>query len=111
VLGWLDKIHRPKDLKPGEVVLYSKFGQTIKLDEDGQIVCTDSTGSVLTLHQSGEVHIAPSAGITKITGSLEVSQSITAPTIDATSILTVANISVGPHTHSDPQGGSVGPMQ
>ncbi len=44
-------------------------------------------------------------------GAATFDTSVTAPAIDGTTSITVAGKDVGGHTHTDPQGGTVGPMQ
>lgn len=95
VLGWLDKTHRPKDLKPGEVCLYASHDQTVLLDELGQVVVTDQQGSTLTLLANGDVRIAPASGVLRLTGSLR-----------ATGDVVAGGVSLQDHVH---RGVQVGP--
>jgi len=44
-------------------------------------------------------------------GAASFDTSVTAPALDGTTSITVAGKDVGGHTHIDPQGGTVGPMQ
>jgi phage baseplate assembly protein V len=44
-----DRRHRPIDLKPGEVCLYSKHGQRITLKDDGSITIEPAAGKDLIL--------------------------------------------------------------
>ena len=44
-------------------------------------------------------------------GAASFDTSVTAPALDGTTSITVAGKDVGGHTHTDPQGGTVGPMQ
>lgn len=74
-LGWLDKVHRPKGLKPGEVKFYSKFGQSIFFDENGNVKIEDGTGSTIDM-VDGKVTITPSSGECIVQGTLTVTQGI-----------------------------------
>lgn len=47
---------RVKNLKSGEVALYSKFGQQILLKEDGSIVASPASGKSLVVESNLEVH-------------------------------------------------------
>ncbi len=53
-----DRRHRPKDLEPGEVVLYRQGGSQVRLRTDGSIA------------------LLPANGITQVQGTLQVSGSV-----------------------------------
>jgi phage baseplate assembly protein V len=78
VIGWMDKLHRPKGLEAGEVEFYAVFGQSLKFDKLGQVVITDATGSKTTLQANGDIVHAPSSQKMKVIGQLEVTKGITA---------------------------------
>lgn len=78
VLGWFDKAHRPKGLKPGEVKFYCVFGQTIFFDELGQVTITSASGSKTEYLANGDIVHTPSSQKMKVVGQLEVTKGITA---------------------------------
>lgn len=78
VIGWFDKTHRPTDLQPGEVKLYSAFGQSVFLDKLGQVVITSATGSKTEMLANGDIVHTPSSGKMKVVGDLQVTKGITA---------------------------------
>lgn len=78
VIGWFDKVHRPRDLVPGEVKLYSSFGQTVFLDKLGQVVITSASGSTTQMLASGDIVHTPSSGKMKVIGDLEVTKNVKA---------------------------------
>jgi hypothetical protein len=49
--------------------------------------------------------------VTQTGGAATFDTSVTTPALDGTISITVAGKDVGGHTHTDPQGGTVGPMQ
>jgi len=63
---------RPKNLKVGEVVLYSKFGQTILLKEDGSIVVTPKAGKKLVLDCDVEVTKTLTATTDVVVGTISL---------------------------------------
>jgi len=78
MLGWFDKAVRPKGLMPGEVQVYSSFGQSMLFNKDGEVIVTSKSGSTITLDKDGNAVIAPSGLKTMVTGDLLVSQNIIA---------------------------------
>jgi phage baseplate assembly protein V len=123
VIAWMDKTHRPRNLAKGELVLYSSHGQKIKFDQAGQVVITSASGSTITMNAAGEIVLVPSAGVTKITGALQVSGNIssgaaitagvsmTAPQVTGSTNVTSAGRGFNAHTHSgtEPGAGNSGP--
>lgn len=69
VLGWFDKLFRPRDLLPGEIKLYSKFGQTVFLDAAGGVLITDAAGSTYDM-RAGAITLTPSAGTVLVQGNI-----------------------------------------
>lgn len=80
VLGWFDKIFRPKNLLPGEVKLYSRFGQTVFLHAAGGVLITDAAGSTYDM-RAGVITLTPGAGTVQVVGSIHASGDITAGAI------------------------------
>lgn len=90
-LGFFDQTHRPKDLLPGEVCIYSKFGQKIKLKSDGGVHVSNSSGANIEINPEGKIGLSTSnsvdintsslnvTGPTKINGPLECTNSFSAP--------------------------------
>lgn len=76
VLAWLDRVHRPTGLEPGETVRYSVFGQRIKFDKLGQVLITDGAGSTVAMLANGDIVSTPASGVMKVVGSLQVSGNI-----------------------------------
>lgn len=95
VLGWLDKTHRPRGLKFGEVCLYASHGQTLLLDDLGQVVATSKAGSTIKLLANGDVQVTPASGVMRLTGSLR-----------ATGDVVAGSVSLQDHVH---RGVQVGP--
>ncbi|GBR00554.1 phage baseplate assembly protein [Acetobacter oeni] len=84
IVGTLDKKNRPKNLKPGQVCLFTQAGDQILLDNgDDGITITPKGGTVLI---NGNCHI---------TGKLTVDGDVVA-----------AGISLDDHTHSGVEAGS-----
>ena len=85
--------------------------------QSGQGAIVDGAGSYVRLNNDGTITLGANVGINSTTplltqtGNLKVTGTITAPNVDATTDLTVAGLSTINHTHTDPQGGTVGPMQ
>jgi hypothetical protein len=83
----------------------------------GQGAIVDKGGSYVRLNGDGTITLGASTGITSTTpllkqvGDMEVTGTVTAPNVVATADVTVAGLSVVNHNHTDPQGGTVGPMQ
>lgn len=76
VLAWLDRVHRPTGLEPGETVRYSMFGQRIKFDKLGQVLITDGSGSTVQMLANGDIVCTPSSGLMVVDGELEVTQNM-----------------------------------
>jgi len=54
---------RLKDLEPGEVALFTKFGSKILLNKDGEITLTADCGSEIYLKQNGDAKIKVSGDV------------------------------------------------
>ncbi|MES2685736.1 MAG: phage baseplate assembly protein V [Pseudomonadota bacterium] len=112
VIGWMDKLHRPKGLEPGEVCFYAVFGQRIKFDKLGQVLITDQTGSTVLLDASGDIVQTPSSGILRVNGTMEVSGGInavgaitTAGSVNAVGDVIGDGVSLSNHVHPGVQPG------
>ncbi|MDE2098623.1 MAG: phage baseplate assembly protein [Patescibacteria group bacterium] len=102
---------RVRGLQKGEACVYDNQGQTIYFKKGGGILMTDKAGSVVNLNGDGTGSMTFGSGLTvnanvKVAGTLEVTQNITADKDVIVSGLSTLN-----HNHTDPQGGTVGPMQ
>lgn len=111
VIGTNHQQFRIRSLKKGEVCISDNQGQKIYLKAGGGILMTDKHGSTVNMNGDGTGAMTFSQGLTinansKIVGTLEVTQNITAD-----QDVIVSGLSTKNHTHADPQGGTVGPMQ
>ena len=100
VLGWLDRIYRPRGLKPGEVALYSMHGQRVFLDELGQLTLSDKAGSTVLLAQDGTVTITPAAGQLTINANVTIDG-----TVNASGDVVAGSVSLQGHVHPGVQSG------
>ncbi len=102
VMSWLDKVHRPKGLEPGEVVFYAAFGQRIKFDKLGQVIVTDQSGSTFSLLASGDITAVPSSGIFKVVGAIHATENIESDAVvkGAVDVQTGSGVSLENHVHS-----------
>lgn len=101
---------RLKNLGKGESALYDNQGQVVYLRKSG-ILIKDKAGSTVAMNGDGTGILSFGSGLTidantKIVGTLEVTENITAD-----QDVTVSGMSVKNHNHTDPQGGVVGNMQ
>lgn len=113
VLGWFDKLYRPKGLHAGEVAFYSKFGQTMLFDRLGQVVITDQAGSKIAMQANGDIVHVPASGVMRVIGSLNVSDGIHANGVISTNTsitsagdVTAGGLSMQGHVHGGVQHGS-----
>jgi phage baseplate assembly protein V len=79
VLAWLDKTHRPRNLKKGEVLLYTSFGQRIKLNDQGEIIMTSQSGSTFSMLANGDITAVPSSGEMHVTGKVIATGDVITP--------------------------------
>lgn len=103
--------YRVRSLKKGEVCLSDNQGQQVYLSQSG-ITVKDKAGSTVVMNGDGTGSMTFAQGLTlnantKIVGTLEVTQDITADT----DVVISGVGSVKGHNHTDPQGGVVGNMQ
>jgi phage baseplate assembly protein V len=112
VLAWLDKLHRPTGLEPGETVRYSVFGQTLKFDKLGQVVITSGAGSTIQMAANGDIVCTPASGVMKVNGKLVVSEDLDvggdingAGNVQAELDVTAGGLSLQAHAHSGVQTG------
>jgi len=105
VLAWLDRVHRPTGLEPGETVRYSKFGQRIKFDKEGQVLITDGTGSTVQMLANGDIVCTPSSGVMKVAGELEVAGDIRG----GANMHAISDVTAGPRSLQNHVHGGVEP--
>ena len=113
VLGWFDRLHRPKDLKPGEVIWYSSHGQSLFFDDQGQVTLKDKSGSQILLASDGSISIVPSNGKLSIAADVTISGSVTAGgnmaasgNVTAGGDVSTGSISLQRHVHGGVRTGS-----
>jgi len=63
-----NRTHRPKTLTAGEVMVYSKFGQTIHLKADGSIALIPAAGKSVDLYGTGGSPVTLETIIAKLNG-------------------------------------------
>jgi phage gp45-like len=73
VMGWFDKVHRPRTLLAGEVMLYTRRGHRVYLKDDGSMMLTDQQGSTFELAVNGDVKVVPASGKMKLTAYKDIS--------------------------------------
>ena len=78
--------------------------QYLALSSSGITLLSPNTVTI----QGGQINLV--GPVTQTNGNVSVQTKLTVPTVDATSDVTVPNGSVNNHVHSDPQGGTTGPM-
>jgi len=100
---------RPLNVPSGEIWFVSATGAFFKLLNNGAATVSDGNGATITLNGDGTITSAATqwnhTGNVKVTGNIVATQDIS----DHTNKSMAAMRSVyNGHTHSDPQGGSVG---
>lgn len=100
-----DRRYRLKGLAEGEVALYDDQGQKVHLTRTGIVI--DGAGKDITIQNTP--HVTMTTDKLTVAGDLEVVGNITAFSTSATPIsMSAMKTTYNGHTHTDPQGGSVG---
>ena len=105
--NWLEDggIQSPNDIRKFDLsdayavpVLYSQAQKIENFDANNMVIKSTNGNAKITLKTTGEVIVDTSAGAT-INGDLDVTGTITAPTIEATTSLKVSSKEVDTHDH------------
>ena len=101
-----DRRYRLKSLQPGETALYDDQGQKVHLTRNGIVV--DAAGKLVTVQSATTVTIKASTKVRMETPLLEVTGEIKDNCDTTGKTMSGMRDIYNTHTHSDPQGGSVG---
>lgn len=107
-LGVESAAHRPRGLKPGEVVLYTMFGDAIHLREGRVIRITAGTKVTVDAPLAVFLQDVEIAGKLTVTGETSLATTNVKGVLDATGDVTVDGRSLKHHRHNIP-GGETGP--
>lgn len=114
-----DRRYRKKNLAAGEVALHNYLGDYILINKDRTIELVAATKVKVTAPEveiTATTKVTITSPATEISGTLKVTGAVTMDAgatvtgnITANGLITAGSVGLSTHTHTDPQGGSVGP--
>lgn len=107
VLGTVHQPSRPKNLAPGETMLYSQDGKYVYLTASGGIV-VEAKGQAVTVNDATTVTINAATKVRMVTPILECTGDIIDNAGSNATTMAGMRAAFNPHYHPDPQGGNTG---